>query len=211
MYFGWVFFLISSGSPHVRCTPVGRTCGEPDEIESTAMGVKLNGSRRVRDHVSPVAPLDRKVVLRPRGACSRKRAVIFFGWVFFLISPARIHVRPMGRTCGGSNEIELFTIGAKLNGSGRVPLNVTTSFAYTVRLGNPLGEPATTPCVPEPFNSTPMGVNSISFGSPHVCSMGRTCGEPNEIKKNTPPKNIAALVRDAYRTTRPSQSRALAA
>ena len=27
----------------------------------------------------------------------------------------------------------------------------------------------------EPFNSTPMGVNSISFGSPHVCPMGRTC------------------------------------
>ncbi len=37
--------MISSGSPHVRCTPMGRTCGEPDEIELTAMGVKLNGSR----------------------------------------------------------------------------------------------------------------------------------------------------------------------
>ena len=35
--------MISSGSPHVR--PMGRTCGEPDEIELTAMGVKLNGSR----------------------------------------------------------------------------------------------------------------------------------------------------------------------
>ena len=43
MFFGWVFFLISSGSPHVR--PMGRTCGEPDEIELTAMGVKLNGPR----------------------------------------------------------------------------------------------------------------------------------------------------------------------
>ena len=42
-FFGWVFFLISSGSPHVR--HMGRTCGEPEEIESTAMGVKLNGSR----------------------------------------------------------------------------------------------------------------------------------------------------------------------
>ena len=28
---GWVFFLISLGSPHVR--PIGRTCGEPNEIE----------------------------------------------------------------------------------------------------------------------------------------------------------------------------------
>ena len=44
--FGWVFFLISSGSPHVR--PMGRTCGEPDEIELTAMGVELNGSRQVQ-------------------------------------------------------------------------------------------------------------------------------------------------------------------
>ena len=49
MFSGWVYFLISSGSPHVRCTPMGvrRTCGEPDEIELTAMGVKLNGSGRV--------------------------------------------------------------------------------------------------------------------------------------------------------------------
>ena len=38
-----VFFLISSGSPHVRCTPMGWTRGEPDEIELTAMGVELNG------------------------------------------------------------------------------------------------------------------------------------------------------------------------
>ena len=30
IFFGWVFFLFSSGSPHVRCTPMGRTCGEPD-------------------------------------------------------------------------------------------------------------------------------------------------------------------------------------
>ena len=35
--------MISSSSPHVR--PMGRTCGEPDEIELTAMGVKLNGLR----------------------------------------------------------------------------------------------------------------------------------------------------------------------
>ena len=44
-FFGWVFFLISSGSPHVRPMGVHRTRGEPDEIELTAMGVKLNGSR----------------------------------------------------------------------------------------------------------------------------------------------------------------------
>ena len=40
----------------------------------------------------------------------------------------------------------------------------------------------------EPFNSTPMAVNSVSSGSPHVRPVGRTCGEPDEIKKNTHPK-----------------------
>ena len=50
----------------------------------------------------------------------------------------------------------------------------------------------------EPFNFTPMGVNPISPGSPHVRPMGvhRTCGGPDEIKKNTHPKNITALFRD---------------
>ena len=40
-FFGWVFFFISSGSPHVRCTPMpmGRTCEKPDEIVLTPMGV----------------------------------------------------------------------------------------------------------------------------------------------------------------------------
>ena len=51
---------------------------------------------------------------------------------------------------------------------------------------------------PEPFNVTPMGVNSIPSGSPHVRPMGvhRTCGEPDEIKKNTHPKCVTALSRD---------------
>ena len=53
----------------------------------------------------------------------------------------------------------------------------------------------------EPFNSTPMGVKSISFGSLHVrCTPMwalSTCGAgpPNEIKKNTRPKNITAVFR----------------
>ena len=48
---------------------------------------------------------------------------------------------------------------------------------------------------PEPFNFTPMAVNPISSGSPHVRPMGRTCGEPDEIKKITHPKYITALFR----------------
>ena len=43
---------------------------------------------------------------------------------------------------------------------------------------------------PEPFNSTPMGINSISSGPPHVRPMGvhRTCGGPDEVKKKYPPE-----------------------
>ena len=37
-----------------------------------------------------------------------------------------------------------------------------------------------------------MGVKSISFGSPYVRPMGRTCGAPKKIKNNTHPKNITA-------------------
>ena len=49
-----------------------------------------------------------------------------------------------------------------------------------------------------PFDSTPMAVNSISSGPPHVrCTpMGRTCGEPDETKKNTHLKDITALFRE---------------
>ena len=49
--------------------------------------------------------------------------------------------------------------------------------------------------LPEPCNSTPMAVNPISPGSPHVRPMGvhRTCGEADEIKKNTHPENVTAL------------------
>ena len=50
----------------------------------------------------------------------------------------------------------------------------------------------------ELFNFNPMGVNSISSGSPHVRPMWAlsTCGEPGEIKKSTHPKNITALFRE---------------
>ena len=41
-----------------------------------------------------------------------------------------------------------------------------------------------------------MGVNPTSSGPPRVRTMGRTCGEPDEIKKNTHPENITALFRE---------------
>ena len=88
--------MISSGTPHVR--PVGRTCGELDETELTAMGVELNGVRRVLDGDGD--PLGAGVWDGERGlwrrgggkvavlgdrawSRMRTRAVISLGWVFF--------------------------------------------------------------------------------------------------------------------------------
>ena len=48
----------------------------------------------------------------------------------------------------------------------------------------------------EPYNFTPVGVNPVSSGSPHVRPMGRTRGEPDEIKKNAHPKHFTALFRE---------------
>ena len=44
----------------------------------------------------------------------------------------------------------------------------------------------------------PIAPNPVSSGSPHVRPMGvhRTCGEPDEIKKDTHPECIAALARE---------------
>ena len=60
-------------------------------------------------HLS-LGSLDRSVI------CSRQRAVLFFGRVFFLISPAHSHVRTMGRTCTWAGEIELTPIGVGVDG-----------------------------------------------------------------------------------------------
>ena len=51
--------------------------------------------------------------------------------------------------------------------------------------------------VPSRSIPPPWGINPISSGSPHVRPMGRTCGEPDEIKKNTHPKYFTALFRAA--------------
>ena len=50
-------------------------------------------------------------------------------------------------------------------------------------------------CASRAVQFHPMGVNSISFGPPHIRPMWAlsACGEPNEIKKNTHPKNLPAL------------------
>ena len=53
----------------------------------------------------------------------RRRAVMAFGWVFFLISPARLHVRctPMDGACRRAGNIEVTPIGENLNASRRAP------------------------------------------------------------------------------------------
>ena len=65
----------------------------------------------------------------------------------------------------------------------------TAGYLLTLRQVPRRGVPPADGTPREPFNYTPMGVNSILSSSPHVRPTGRTCGEPNEIKKNTHPKN----------------------
>ena len=107
---------------------MGRTCGEPDEIELTAMGVKLNGSR--------CRPEWRQLMWAGMGTA-----------VFQQITgvEAAVYYTPEVLIRAGLTNIDdvfITTIGTRR----------------------------------EPFNSTPMGVNPISPGSPHVRPMGRTCG-----------------------------------
>ena len=96
-------------------------CGQENEKEGVRVGVKRGST----DHASArrdgaVEAFD-LVEHLPALACSRRRAVVPFGWVFFLISPACLHVRPMGRTCRRAGEIDLTPIGAELNGSHAYP------------------------------------------------------------------------------------------
>ena len=113
---GCLYFLISPGSPHVRCTPMGRTCGEPDEIELTAIGVDLHGSRRVPegDRRRGPRPDDALVACSRQKAARRRQKAAKGGTthrvgVFSLVSSAHPHVRctPMGRACRRAGGIEL--------------------------------------------------------------------------------------------------------
>ena len=83
-----------------------------------------------------------------------------------MISLGSPHVHPMGvhRTCGEPNGIELAPIWG---GVERLVRRTRAAGAVAFGLQR------------EPFNFTPMAVN-----------VGRTCGEPDEIKKNAHPKNI---------------------
>ena len=96
-------------------------------------------------------------------------------------SPAHLHVRPMERTCRCAGEIkknthpEIFTAlfreqGAPAPTSGSMP----SRFVTCTR--------------PEPFNSTPMGVNPISSGSPHVHPMGYVWRARRNQEKYPPEK-----------------------
>ena len=91
------------------------------------------GLRRRRPHAArgvAARELDRFTGALPKN----KDGNMFSTWAFPLISPARLHVRPVGRTCGGAGEIELTPIGVELNGWGHVP--PTPRRRNESRLGN---------------------------------------------------------------------------
>ena len=81
--FGWVRFLISLGSPHVR--PVGRTCRRAGEVELAPIEAELNGSRSA--DAAAIAPVARTEGLghghghnygccvSPHSACAAERRV----------------------------------------------------------------------------------------------------------------------------------------
>jgi len=75
MFCGWVCFLISSGSPHAR--PVGRTCGEPGEIELGPIVVGSNGPRSSTwvGHARAPAPLGCRVMVSTRASPSSQARV----------------------------------------------------------------------------------------------------------------------------------------
>ena len=124
---------------------------------------------------------------------SKQRGNIFRVGVFLDFVSVQLgspHVRPMWAlaTCGEPAEIEL-TI--------RVLTNHDVPLRHPIELDRPSSTTACWRCTRRgPFNFTPMGVNPISSGSPHVRPMGRTRGEPDEIKKNTHPKSFTALFRE---------------
>ena len=102
--------------------------------------------------------------------------------------------RPMALTkfAGGRHG---HAVGGVHPASHRFPVHWTgDSVSLTATVGDMLDSAVSTfMYASRAVQCHPMGVNSISSGPPHVCPMGRTCGEPDEIKKNTHPKFITAI------------------
>ena len=120
----------------------------------------------------------------PLGACSRQRAVTFFGWVFFFD-----FVRRSGTT-RTMHPHGAYVRGARGNRIGPHRGEVERLTTRTRRPGVG-GAPEGT----RAFNEGLMAVKLISFGSPHVRRTGvhRRCGEPNETEKNPQPKGLRLL------------------
>ena len=59
--------MASLGPPHVRCTPMGRTCGEPDEIELTP---HRGGIKRLATHFDVAVVEDADAA--STGACEKR-------------------------------------------------------------------------------------------------------------------------------------------
>ena len=94
---------------------MGRTCGEPDEIELTAMGVELNGSRGVR--LGRVGVRHAVHRLPPRLLVEASGNVFRVGifWLFFLVGIFLDFVRLTTRTGGPHGA---YVRGAKRNRIG---------------------------------------------------------------------------------------------
>ena len=178
--------MISSGSPHVRT--MGRTCGEPDEIELAAMGVKLNGSR---------------CRTTTRGAASRQRCTPWAvqsrhnGGQFKSVNrPLTCTYAPCGPSVRAgelakSRKIHEITKNTRNHEKLSLPFPVGVQAAEV----DPIFCPAQVSAEEWAYASRavqfhPHGgqFDPVSFGPPHVRPMGvhRTCSEPNGINEQYP-------------------------
>ena len=98
---------VSFGSPHVRFTPMGRTCGEPDESKE-----KPNPKDVTALFGGRASPLKQggRFGAPPRGQFTEgklNKSGAPGNLLLYLISFACLRVRPMGvrRTCRQANEV----------------------------------------------------------------------------------------------------------
>ena len=91
-----------------------RTCGEPNELELTAIGVKLNGPSLTPRH-RPARRPERPHGLLTKESGSISRVGIFLDFVW--LTTRTPHGGVTHRTRGEPNEIELLPIGVELNGA----------------------------------------------------------------------------------------------
>ena len=120
--------ILIQAARHHKHEPWECTCGGPNGIELAPHWGEIQRPAARTSHVLVAGPS-----LWP---AHRKGGGEHFRVGGFLISPARLHARPMGRTCRRAGGIELTPTGVELNGSRGAPPRAA------LRLALPVAAPA---------------------------------------------------------------------